>query len=71
MLKGYNVDSDITDMLNKMDWVIMPVVNVDGYVYSWKDRGTRLWRKTRQRHFSGSCVGVDPNRNFDYQYGRK
>lgn len=26
-----------------------------------------MWRKTRQPH-SDTCVGADPNRNFDYQW---
>ena len=25
----------MTEMLNKMDFVIMPVLNVDGYVFTW------------------------------------
>lgn len=30
----------------------------------------RLWRKTRQPHFSLSffCTGADPNRNFDFHH---
>lgn len=26
----------MTEMLNKMDFVIMPVLNVDGYAYTWQ-----------------------------------
>ncbi|CAG9805948.1 unnamed protein product [Chironomus riparius] len=44
------------------EWIILPVINVDGYEYSWTS--DRMWRKTRQR-FGRLCVGVDPNRNFD------
>ena len=25
----------MTEMLDKMDFVIMPVLNVDGYVFTW------------------------------------
>lgn len=39
---------------------IVPVVNPDGYEYSWTN--DRMWRKNR-RQFS-NCVGVDLNRNF-------
>jgi murein tripeptide amidase MpaA len=40
-------------------WVI-PVVNPDGYQYTFTDQ--RLWRKNR-RPTGGSSVGVDLNRN--------
>ncbi|XP_065669272.1 carboxypeptidase B isoform X2 [Hydra vulgaris] len=69
MLNGYKKDATVAAMLNKMDWVILPVANVDGYVYSWKDASTRLWRKTR-KPTSYQCTGADPNRNFDFQWGK-
>lgn len=25
----------------------------------------RMWRKTRSRNSGSSCIGTDPNRNFD------
>ena len=34
MLNSYGKDSSVTAMVDKMDWVIMPVFNVDGYEYS-------------------------------------
>ncbi|XP_066984513.1 carboxypeptidase B-like [Macrobrachium rosenbergii] len=47
------------------EWQIMPMLNPDGYVYTWsKDR---LWRKNRSP--SSVCVGADLNRNFGYQWG--
>lgn len=27
----------------------------------------RMWRRTRARH--GSCIGADPNRNWNYKWG--
>ncbi|KAL1122369.1 hypothetical protein AAG570_003774 [Ranatra chinensis] len=51
-------------LLQKYDWYILPVANPDGYEYTRnKDR---LWRKSRHRY--QSCVGVDLNRNFGYQW---
>ena len=34
MLSKYGSDPSITAMVDRMDWVIMPVFNVDGYVYT-------------------------------------
>jgi len=66
IITKYGSDSSINAMLNKLDVVIMPVLNVDGYRYTWSSN--RMWRKTRSRHSSG-CYGADPNRNFDHRWG--
>jgi murein tripeptide amidase MpaA len=55
-----------TNYLNNIDILIVPVVNVDGYVYTWTTN--RLWRKTRSGPRNG-CYGVDPNRNWGFQWG--
>lgn len=34
MLSKYGKDASVTAMVNKLDWVIMPVFNVDGYEYT-------------------------------------
>lgn len=34
MLSKYGKDPSVTDIVDKMDWVIMPVFNVDGYEYT-------------------------------------
>ena len=34
-MSKYGRDNSVTEMLNKMDFVIMPVLNVDGYVFTW------------------------------------
>ena len=36
MVSKYGKDKCVTGMLDKMDFIIMPVLNVDGYVYTWK-----------------------------------
>eukprot|EP00794_Sanderia_malayensis_P000621 gene621-1286_t len=58
-------NAEIRALVQKYDWVILPVFNVDGYVYT--HTGQRLWRKTRSG--SGSCRGTDPNRNWNYKWG--
>ena len=65
MLTKYNQDSSVKKMVDKMDWVIMPSVNPDGYIYTWN--GNRMWRRTRTRY--SSCTGADPNRNWNYKWG--
>ncbi|KAL3319848.1 hypothetical protein Ciccas_001482 [Cichlidogyrus casuarinus] len=47
--------------LDKYQFILIPVLNPDGYVYSHKY--DRYWRKNRSRPKS-TCVGVDVNRNF-------
>ncbi|KAH8256041.1 hypothetical protein KR026_005517 [Drosophila bipectinata] len=55
-----------SDLLKDYDWVILPVVNPDGYEYT--HTSTRMWRKTR-KPVTSSCYGTDANRNFDYHWG--
>ncbi|XP_055531488.1 carboxypeptidase B-like isoform X1 [Wyeomyia smithii] len=54
-----------TNLLNNTDWVIMPVANPDGYVYT--HRTNRLWRKNRAPA-NTLCQGVDLNRNFPFRW---
>lgn len=66
MLKKYGKDVSVTNMVDKMDWVIMPVFNVDGYEYT--HTGNRMWRKTRSRNDGSDCKGTDPNRNWNFAW---
>ncbi|CAG4954294.1 unnamed protein product [Parnassius apollo] len=60
------VDNDLTE---RLDWVIIPLANPDGYEYSITE--DRMWRKTRSKAHDGAeeCLGVDGNRNFDHYWG--
>ncbi|KXS10633.1 hypothetical protein M427DRAFT_61847 [Gonapodya prolifera JEL478] len=54
--------------LNATEFYIVPVVNPDGYEYSWTT--DRLWRKNRRRAVTtSSAVGVDLNRNYPKGWG--
>ncbi|KAM9614431.1 LOW QUALITY PROTEIN: carboxypeptidase B [Morphnus guianensis] len=55
-LETYGEDTVMTILLNS-DFYVLPVVNIDGYVYTTNDR---MWRK-KPCH----CTGTDPNRNFN------
>ncbi|KAJ3055108.1 hypothetical protein HK097_011483 [Rhizophlyctis rosea] len=67
-LTGYGIDEAITTLLDSAEFVIVPVMNVDGYEYTWTNN--RLWRKNRRplNDFFGS-VGVDLNRNWPEHWG--
>ncbi|XP_022817990.1 carboxypeptidase B-like, partial [Spodoptera litura] len=54
------------DLSRKYDWYLIPVVNPDGYLYSHTT--DRLWRKNRRG--TANAIGVDLNRNFDYNFGK-
>lgn len=56
------------ELLRDYDWVIMPVVNADGYEYTHTN--SRYWRKTRKPTKDPENVGTDLNRNFGYEWGR-
>ncbi|XP_068924937.1 carboxypeptidase B2 [Petaurus breviceps papuanus] len=58
----YGKQAKITKLLNHLDFYVMPVLNVDGYDYTWKKN--RMWRKNRSWHEGNRCVGTDLNRNF-------
>ncbi|NP_001087305.1 carboxypeptidase O gene 1 L homeolog [Xenopus laevis] len=53
-------------VLHNIDFYVVPVLNIDGFIYSWNV--DRLWRKSRSSHNNGTCYGVDLNRNFDSQW---
>ncbi|XP_049919237.1 carboxypeptidase O isoform X2 [Epinephelus moara] len=70
ILQAYKTDPKMQEMMTNMDFYVTPVLNMDGYVYSWKDNTTRLWRKNRSPGPSGyDCYGTDLNRNFDANWG--
>ena len=42
MLTKYNQDSSVKNMVDKMDWVIMPSLNPDGYKYTWSGVSSQI-----------------------------
>jgi hypothetical protein len=66
----YGIDPDITARVNTREIYIMPVFNVDGYVYNQQQSpgGGGMWRKNRRLN-SGGSYGVDLNRNFGFNWG--
>lgn len=57
------------ELLDEFDWIVLPLVNPDGYEYS---RGKfSYWRKTRSTVKSNPCRGTDANRNFAFHWDEK
>lgn len=53
-------------VLNNLDFLIVPVMNPDGYVYTWEH--DRLWRKNRQDTGVAICNGIDIDSSFNYHW---
>ncbi|XP_076358196.1 carboxypeptidase B-like isoform X2 [Tachypleus tridentatus] len=67
LLNDYEIDANVTKLLDGYEWYILPVMNPDGYEYSHTT--DRLWRKTRSWTISLlGCRGVDPNRNWSFKW---
>jgi len=67
LITQYGFDPDITSLVDALEIYIIPVVNPDGYSYSWTNN--RYWRKNRRDNAGSSCYGVDPNRNWELGWG--
>ncbi|DAZ93936.1 TPA: hypothetical protein N0F65_012882 [Lagenidium giganteum] len=56
---------ETTELFDTFDWYFVPIVNIDGYVYTWEK--DRMWRTSRHIYTDedGEEVpGIDLNRNF-------
>jgi murein tripeptide amidase MpaA len=67
LLSNYATDPRTRALLDNIEFVIVPVVNPDGYIFSWTTQ--RLWRKNRAVNSGSTCFGVDTNRNFGFEWG--
>ena len=66
LLSGYGESDRITALVNGTEFFIIPIVNPDGYRYTWNSY--RMWRKNR-RHNGNGVYGVDLNRNGGVGWG--
>lgn len=62
LVSDYDTDPVVKDLVDSTRFVVLPVTNPDGYLYSWSTE--RYWRKNRR-----STYGVDLNRNWGYEWG--
>lgn len=72
VLDNYGSDATITKLVDTTELWFLPVLNPDGYDFTFTD-GNRLWRKNlRDNNGDGQITsgdGVDLNRNFAYKWG--
>uniref|UniRef100_A0AC35TQZ6 ShKT domain-containing protein n=1 Tax=Rhabditophanes sp. KR3021 TaxID=114890 RepID=A0AC35TQZ6_9BILA len=84
LVNQYEHQQDIRNLVDSIDWYIVPMLNPDGQEHSRSstDPETRLWRKNRSPQQcitvntglftpprTSCCQGVDLNRNFDWYFG--
>lgn len=69
LVRGYDSDPQIRSLLDRAEVFVVPVVNPDGYVYTWTD--DRMWRKNRRYDPDSGFYGVDLNRNWGAHWGQE
>ena len=65
ILTTYKSDPEMKKLVSEREIWIYPVQNPDGYV--WSTTNYKMWRKNRRK--MSSAYGVDPNRNYAYEWG--
>ncbi|MHC4695865.1 MAG: M14 family zinc carboxypeptidase, partial [Planctomycetota bacterium] len=66
LLTNYDTEPTVRTLVDNVEWFMMPILNVDGYIYTWTT--DRWWRKNRRDNDDGT-FGVDLNRNWGRGWG--
>ncbi len=70
LLENYESDPEIKYLVDNTEMYFVPIINADGFQYNCTTNpdGGGMWRKNRRDNNDGS-FGVDPNRNYGYNWG--
>ncbi|UCE59159.1 MAG: hypothetical protein JSU63_17160 [Phycisphaerales bacterium] len=66
LLQAYSWQQTTKDLVDNVEFFLIPVFNVDGYERTWDF--DRLWRKNLRQNSDGT-LGVDLNRNWGTGWG--
>ncbi|KUM81923.1 M14 family metallopeptidase [Streptomyces curacoi] len=72
-LDNYRTDKRVKKIVDSTELWFVISANPDGYDHTFRDSGTRLWRKNLRDNNGDGAIsvgdGVDLNRNFTYKWG--
>ncbi len=71
LITEYATNTQVKSLVDNIEFLIVPVVNPDGYDFTWAHPNNRLWRKNMRPAppSAPNCPGVDPNRNWGFAWG--
>lgn len=68
LVEKYDTDRAVRDLLDRRDFFVIPMLNVDGAEYDISSGSYKMWRKNRVNP-TARCAGTDLNRNYGFKWG--